>query len=383
MFAVSKLSSDDAKTLIPTKNGTYYYDGRGSRLQVYCYQPFEKAMVSMWLTITTNISLSSSEYLYYIGHSEETVKEEYEKQNSYWTFINIVLPKMKLHSLLNPFKTTCVGVLAESAYYFSFEVDEFNSTLLFLFIVGIAIIIFAKQLSVNLYFHYLCGITSGIIVSLLLPLYFALMQIKKKFYFYGSLLGVWFLGFYILKLVFRSLELLFIAYLKYVLIYMALSGFGSFIICYRFGPVTNPRTEKIMEWLLVIGGIILVYNSSFLYEVTSLLIVVLFMAHVLPVPSWLFKIISVSGRYLNGRKTPPVIKRLTMDEYDQQGSLETRKHLEALRNYCSSPNVNQWRIINNLSDPSGFAKFMETGSDISLMPRHSIFTYEISSDESD
>lgn len=73
--------------------------------------------------IQTNISLSSSEYLYYIGHSEETVKEEYEKQNSYWTFINIVLPKMKLHSLLNPFKKTCVGVLAESAYYFSFEVD--------------------------------------------------------------------------------------------------------------------------------------------------------------------------------------------------------------------------------------------------------------------
>lgn len=37
-------------------------------------------------------------------------------------------------------------------------------------------------------------------------------------------------------------------YQNYVVAYLLISSVISFVICYRFGPVTNPRTIHLLQW---------------------------------------------------------------------------------------------------------------------------------------
>lgn len=48
---------------------------------------------------------------------------------------------------------------------------------------------------------------------------------------------------------------------------------------------------------------------------------------------------------------PPKVRLLTEDEYIRQGSIETTKELEKLRDYCRSPQCQAWKIISKLKTP--------------------------------
>lgn len=47
----------------------------------------------------------------------------------------------------------------------------------------------------------------------------------------------------------------------------------------------------------------------------------------------------------------PTLTLLTEDEYHRQGLEETKKALDDLRGYCSSPDCNQWKTVLSLKDP--------------------------------
>lgn len=51
------------------------------------------------------------------------------------------------------------------------------------------------------------------------------------------------------------------------------------------------------------------------------------------------------------RRFPPKVKRLTEEEYIQQGNFETRKALEELRTFCHSPQCDAWKTISRLQSP--------------------------------
>ncbi|KAK7019359.1 hypothetical protein SK128_020211 [Halocaridina rubra] len=58
------------------------------------------------------------------------------------------------------------------------------------------------------------------------------------------------------------------------------------------------------------------------------------------------------------RRFPPKVRRLTEEEYIQQGNVETRKALEELREYCHSPNCNAWKTVSKLKSPTRFVEFV-------------------------
>lgn len=47
-----------------------------------------------------------------------------------------------------------------------------------------------------------------------------------------------------------------------------------------------------------------------------------------------------------------------------QGTEETRRALEDLREYCSSPECDTWRLVSRLQNPTRFAQFMSSGQHI-------------------
>lgn len=44
-------------------------------------------------------------------------------------------------------------------------------------------------------------------------------------------------------------------------------------------------------------------------------------------------------------------KLITINEYQRQGDIETRKALEELRKYCLSPECNAWKVMCQLKEP--------------------------------
>lgn len=48
----------------------------------------------------------------------------------------------------------------------------------------------------------------------------------------------------------------------------------------------------------------------------------------------------------------PKVKLLTRKEYIDQGRAETRKALEELRGYCSSPECKAWKTVLKLKNPT-------------------------------
>lgn len=48
---------------------------------------------------------------------------------------------------------------------------------------------------------------------------------------------------------------------------------------------------------------------------------------------------------------PPKPRLLTVDEFHEQGVLETTRALEELKKFCSSPESKPWRMMTRLKDP--------------------------------
>lgn len=129
-------------------------------------------------------------------------------------------------------------------------------------------------------------------------------------------------------------------------------------MCYRLGPVTNKRTQDIIQWTIQFFGLVLVFRSSQFQEAAMGQVVILVIVYNFP-KSW----VSKSKTYWK-RKFPPKIKLLTNDEYYEQGVRQTANALEGLRDYCSSPKCNQWKTALKLQNVKRFASFVEGSSHI-------------------
>ncbi len=62
-------------------------------------------------------------------------------------------------------------------------------------------------------------------------------------------------------------------YKEYLIGYVVCAGIISFAVCYYFGPVTNERTVKLLQWSLQLIGLLCVYGGTH-HEAAAVLIIV-------------------------------------------------------------------------------------------------------------
>ena len=67
---------------------------------------------------------------------------------------------------------------------------------------------------------------------------------------YGFVVGGWAVVVYLFQLLWDNLRVILVDYRMYVAAYVGITGFISFIICYRFGPVTDKRSRNLIKWTL-------------------------------------------------------------------------------------------------------------------------------------
>nr|XP_018903493.1 PREDICTED: nuclear envelope integral membrane protein 1-like isoform X2 [Bemisia tabaci] len=339
--------------------------------KIYCYKGKPKYLIHLWETVLMELSLSQDKYTRYDGFTPEDVIVEFEQSRSTWSFNLPSWSKSKTIQL-NPFNSTCIGILTNESYDITLNVIRIDYWRVLIFFVGVILFFSAPRLCENSLFYYLSGVSFGICASFLIAVYILSRMIPKKPVMYSFLASGWAVAVYLLQMISDNLRTIALRYKVHAFIYFAFSGFVSFVICYRYGPVSDPRSKNLIKWTLQGVGLILVFLSSYFQEATLSIDLFLLAFHNFP-PSWSAKMrLNVRQRFF----PPKPARLLTEDEYHEQGSIETVKALDHLRAHCSSPDCNQWRTILKLKDPLRFAKFMEGSSHLA---DDEVLEYEIES----
>ncbi|XP_067014199.1 nuclear envelope integral membrane protein [Anabrus simplex] len=331
---------------------------RCDRFEIFCFRGHSKHIARFFETVLLNINLKSQNFEQYDGSTPEEVSSEYELHHSSWKF-SLFSSKSK-NITMAAFNNSCIGISCQGeiqeTYIAELLVIRVDYWRVLNLCLGILLFMSAYKLSSNPVFYYICGVTLGICAGFLILVYLLTKLLPKRPAVYGILIGGWTVGVYFIQLLWENFRTVMQLYYSHVLAYTAFSGVLSFIICYRFGPVTDPRTRDLIKWTLQIVGLGMVFMSSQYMEASVAVILVVITVH--NFPSWWTAKLKAYWK----RRFPPKMKMLTEDEYHEQAVRETHKALTDLRGYCSSPECDPWKTVLKLKDPIRFAHFITGNS---------------------
>lgn len=321
------------------------------KLDIYCHEGANKSLVYFWRSVFLELVKAPSEYKVFVGENVTSVAEQYQEHSSAWLFP--ILPWQDSVLSLPAFSQRCVGIIAKGEYTLQVAVRGINFWKVLQTAIGILLFFCAPTLSRNTFFHYTTGVSFGIIASILILIFILSKLIPKKPAAYSILIFGVSAVLYGLQLLFSNIQEIIVNYSNAVLVYLTVSAFASFLICYRLGPVSNVRTLNLIQWTMQLVGILLIFFSSEYQEASTALVLVIMTVYAVPA-SWVAKMKCIWCYYF-----PPKVKLLTEMEYIEQGSKETKKALENLRTYCRSPECNAWTTVRRLKDPVRFARFID------------------------
>lgn len=323
--------------------------------QIYCYTGREKHPLRTFETVILNINIPPESYKLYEGSHPDDVLLEFESQRSLWHYNPFSWKRKDVR--LDPFNQTCIGIVTSRNYRVELNVIRVDYWRVVQFVLGILLFLFGPRLSKNAFFYYVVGITLGVGASFLVMVYFISRLFPKKPVMVGFFLGGSAITLYALQLLIENVRTIASLYKDYVIGYFFTTSLISFIVCYRFGPVTDPRSINLIKWSLQAAALISIFMCSYFQEAVLGVDLLLLVTYNIP-KSWFISIIA----FIKRCRPTPKRKLLTEDEYHEQGARETARALDELRGYCSSPDCNQWRVMTKLKNPIRFAKFVQGSS---------------------
>ncbi|XP_075757942.1 nuclear envelope integral membrane protein 1 isoform X2 [Pelodiscus sinensis] len=232
----------------------------------------------------------------------------------------------------------------------------FDPKLFVVSFLGLLLFFCGDLLSRSQLFYYSAGISVGMLASLLILIYVMAKVMPKKSPIYFILVGGWSFSLYLIQLVFRNLQEICKSYWQYLLGYVLLVGLASFAVCYRYGPLENERNIHLLTWTLQLLGLLLMYAGIQIRPIALALMAAAVCTKYLEHPvQWLCTVYRKVQKAA-GKPSPP--RLLTEEEYRLQGEVETRRALEELRGYCSSPDFSAWTVVSRIQSPKRFADFV-------------------------
>ncbi|KAG4072971.1 hypothetical protein HA402_006651 [Bradysia odoriphaga] len=321
-------------------------------LQIYCYRGVSKSLSAIFQSVNIELHLDNDDFVWYEGATPEIVTTHYDNQRSIFSFNFLNTRKKKLINL-NPFNQTCVGIETAHQYQVYINLVRIDFWKVILMAIGLLTFFAASQFSETPLFYYTTGILLGIFASLLVVVYFLAKLFPKKPMMYSVMAGGSALAVYFTQLLWDNVQMILFNYQTYVFWYIIVTGFISFVICYRLGPPKNQRSKNLIKWGLQMVSMGMIYFSSQFQEASVGVVLLTVCIYYFPV-EWLY----IARRHWR-RFFPPKRRFLTNEEYYEQGARETTKALEELKNYCNSPESQPWRTMTKLRNPQRFASFME------------------------
>jgi len=345
------------------KDGIYVLTGRKDQrtikasdyeeLRIFCHLGQGPELVGFWSAAEMRLKIDGDNYNVYMADNVSMVQAMHQEHASTWFYSS--LPWKSKTMRLNPFETSCVGVLSRDEYSLALHKYRVNYWQVVMTLMGVALFVYAPSLCRNVFFHYTTGVAAGVFLSLVVVSFL----IQRKFNLGKWALACYSLSVYFLTTIWYNLKQYLVENHIYVLGYLVISALISFAACYRMGPVSNPRTINLIQWTMQLAALILIYLSSY-HQVASLSLAICILSWSL-IPDT-FKT-RVQVQY---QKTfvKPKIRLLTESEYVDQSRVETTKALNELREFCQSPKCNAWKHISSLKSPTRFAEFVQGDSHV-------------------
>lgn len=348
---VYPVNAEDIKKCCSSIERTY------SLPPIYCYAGNDKSILNIFQTITVDLIIEKTDdFIVYQAVDQYIVEEQMLSDEAILSLNKIISYIWKRKDFkLDPFQPSCFSIKTSADFKIIIHSIALDIKRLAMFIVGIFLFGYSARLSHNSLFYYLCGVIVGVTASFVIIILLISRLIPKKRMMVGYLGASCMLSLYAIQMLIENLNMILILYYKYILGYIVFSMLVSFVVCYRYGPVTNPRSIDLIRWTLQLIGLALVISCSFHLEamvfVDILSILLYYTKFSLP-----FGLLP---------KSIPKPQLLSEDEYIQQSLIETPKALEELRKYCKSPNCDAWKVVSRLHNPKIFAEFMETSAHVS------------------
>ncbi|KAM9321187.1 nuclear envelope integral membrane protein 1 [Gastrophryne carolinensis] len=331
--------------------------------QNFCYK---KLHDPKWHDVWTRvqISVNSTKKIQVTQVDSEDELEEMESfsiLNFIYSFIREKLNDTDINVDLYSNKTCIkVNVIETDTRYSVVFSRGFDPKLFVVFVVGLLLFFYGDTLSRSQIFYYSTGVSVGVVASLLILVFMLSKLLPKKGSFYMLLIGGWSFSLYVIQLVAKNFQGICTEYWQFLLGYMCIIGLLSFAVCYRYGPLENERSINLLNWTLQLIGLLLMYAGLQVQEVALSMIAMAFCTKQIEYPvQWMY---SLYKMICKSRVKPSPPRLLTKEEYQRQGEVETRKALEELREYCSSPDSQAWRIVSRIQTPKRFADFVEGSS---------------------
>lgn len=342
------------------------FEVRNSSWTIFCFDGKVKQVYLLWSNPVLKVSTqngSSESFQFIFGESPEQVEEKKESSLQ----LPQVLQNLKFmfnldfkENPFSPFNRSCIGIHSNQKYIATFKYKRIELWYVAYLALGVVTFLYAKQLSQNVKLQYGTGVSLGIVASLLILmiiLHRVFPQSLKKIG-YLMVLSSCCASMYFWQLFATSFSTTIFSYWKWILGYIALMGFISFGVCYKYGPITEKKNLNILQWMIQAIGLLLIFQGTQFPEVSAAIIIVILTLYNLP--AGLYN--NSFTRYFRFKLFRPKIRLLTEEEYQRQGYEETKKALEDLRQFCQSPECKPWKVISKLKSPERFASFVEGDS---------------------
>ncbi|XP_063845122.1 nuclear envelope integral membrane protein-like isoform X1 [Scylla paramamosain] len=316
-------------------------------LSVFCYRGERKMLTTFFKTIELRLDIIGDNFRHYEGRNATEVRQQHSEA-SWFTFY----PWRQRVFRLELYKESCVGIETPSGYKVALRtrwVDFWRVVVL----AGAVVLFFAaSHLAQNTFFHYTTGISLGVVGSLLIVVYVVARMVPKKSGAVTLMVGGWGLTVYLLQYLWQNFVSIVKEHQAVAVGYVVVAGLISFAVVYRYGPLTDQRSINLVQWSMQLVALLGVFFSSQYREATLGLVLVMVTYHSVP-DKWKAK----AQTYWR-RRFPPKVRRLTEEEYIQQGNYETRRALEELRTFCHSPKCDAWKTISRLQSPQRYVQFV-------------------------
>ncbi|XP_018424109.1 PREDICTED: nuclear envelope integral membrane protein 1 [Nanorana parkeri] len=331
----------------------------------FCYQkPYEPKWHDIWTKVQIRVNSTKMIRLTQVDSEEQLMEMETFTVFNLFSFLKEKLNDTYINVDLHSSKT-CIKVhVNEAGTRYSVVLSRgFDPKLFLVFLLGILLFFYGDTLSRSQIFYYSSGVSVGMVASMLILVFILSKLLPKKSSFYMLLVGGWSFSLYIIQLVVKNFQGICTEYWQYMLGYLCIVGFVSFAVCYRYGPLENERSINLLNWTLQVIGLLLMYVGVQVRHVALSMMAIAFCTKQIEYPVHWAHILYRKVFQSRGKPSPP--RLLTEEEYRKQGELETRRALEDLREYCTSPDSQAWRIVSRIQSPKRFADFVEGSSHLS------------------
>ncbi|XP_063808510.1 nuclear envelope integral membrane protein 1 isoform X2 [Pseudophryne corroboree] len=330
--------------------------------QNFCYKKaFEPKWHDIWTKIQIRVKSTKMIRVTQVDSEEKLKEMEHFSFTDLFSFLKEKLNDTYINVDLQINKTCLkVHVNEENTKYTVLVSRGFDPKLFLVFLFGLVLFFYGDVFSRSQVFYYCTGMSVGMFASMLILVFMVSKLLPKKSPIYVLMVGGWSFSLYLIQLVVKNFQGICTEYWQYLLGYLAIVGFLSFAVCYKYGPLENERSINLLNWALQLSGLLLMYIGIQVRYIGLTVIVLAFSTKQIEYPvQWIHRLYRTIAKS-RSKPTPP--RLLSEEEYRKQGEEETRKALEELREYCSSPDFQPWKAVSRIQSPKRFAGFVEGSS---------------------